>query len=77
MDASRIGRPFKKEAIRQDGWSDIVDVLGRHPTGEETIAPAPDYIGYPIDFRARLFHRQPETPHLRQQVVDAPTRQNL
>ena len=42
--ASRIGTPLEEEAIRQDGRSDVVDVLGRHAAGEEAVAPMPDDI---------------------------------
>ena len=36
---STIRRCFKEEALRQDGRSDVVRVLGGHATSEEALAP--------------------------------------
>jgi hypothetical protein len=64
----RIGFPFVKGTVGQDGGSDVVDVLGRY--GAE-VAPKPDDIDESIDLPARLFRRRTEKPRLRQEVVNA------
>ena len=68
---SGIRSPFKKEALRQDGGGNVLDVLRRHAAGEEAISPLPDDCHHVVDRLTRLFSRQAEPPRLRQQVVDA------
>ncbi len=52
---STIRRCFKEEAFRQDGWSDVVHVLGRHATSEEALAPLARDCHDLVDFPAGLF----------------------
>ncbi len=55
LNASTVRLCFKEEALRQDGRSHIVHVLGRHATSKEALAPLAGDRHDLVNFPASLF----------------------